>query len=848
MAESQRIEDLRKRYHEHPRRFFAPLANEYRKAGFLDRSILLCEKHLKEQPDNMNGLVVFGQTLFELGKLEEAKEPFTTALGLDPENLIALRHLGDIARLGGDVAEARRWYGKVLEVDRRNDDVLDLLEQLGGAEGDAASTSGTGPLVTVAPSVSVSGGDENSRLGMIDLDGPAPEPPAAPAVPAAPAAPAVPAAPAASAGRGRTVVIDAAALAAADLAATPTPPTTPKPTPHSTPKPTPHSTPKPTPHSTPRPFGGAGSTVVINAQALADADLRDAHGDAPPAPTAPPAPRPSKGASKRASILDVAFDFSEFAAEEPTPLASAAPAVTDHGDEIGLAASTSADALIIDSGPVAEPMSAGGTMPGLESSEVTGDAESGPLAGLEVTEFAPAEAAPLAGLEPTEVESAEVAPLSGLESAAADVLVPPEAAPTLEIAAIRPVTPPGPAFDDLPPLEGEPSTAPLPLLDLDVPAEPADRPKPRMTKANMASLPLIADFGLDEDEPPDEPPSAPLPAQSAAVAHSEPEAAPEPEPAPEPARAAAPTPVPAPAPTPASGPGADEPRKPQKTPAFVTETMAALYLTQGFRKEAIEVYRQLIQQDPSDTGMRERLAALERSEDSGLDFEEPAPGAAEPPPAPANTVLDEVSFDGVGLKTPAPAATPMAMPAPVGPSARDFFSAFARRGAAVTAVAAAAAPAPAPARAPAPTPAPVAAAEPIAVEELAVDEAPAATPAAAGSPSGWPLDALFGAPTDAADEHSAAVIASIGTFAGPTGGTGLDELFAAADDVPRAKVARASETLKFDQFFSSPQSVAEAAAPDSPAAPATPDTPATPAAAGDDDLDQFQGWLRGLKP
>ncbi|HNU84042.1 MAG TPA: tetratricopeptide repeat protein, partial [Thermoanaerobaculia bacterium] len=102
MSAPNRVDELRKRYHENPRRFFAPLANEYRKTGFVDRAILLCEKHLGEQPGNMNGLVVYGQCLFETGRLDEARQPFEAALGLDPENLIALRHLGDIARLGGD--------------------------------------------------------------------------------------------------------------------------------------------------------------------------------------------------------------------------------------------------------------------------------------------------------------------------------------------------------------------------------------------------------------------------------------------------------------------------------------------------------------------------------------------------------------------------------------------------------------------------------------------------------------------------------------------------------------------------------------------------------------------------
>src|SRR5690606_20813995 len=134
MADNSRIEDLRKRYHENPRRFFAPLANEYRKSGFLDRALLLCQKHVPEQPENMNGLAVHGQTLFEMRQPEAARDPFEQALKLDPESLIPRRHRGDIARGLGDGPTAKGWYEKVLELDRRNDEVLDLMAQLSGGD------------------------------------------------------------------------------------------------------------------------------------------------------------------------------------------------------------------------------------------------------------------------------------------------------------------------------------------------------------------------------------------------------------------------------------------------------------------------------------------------------------------------------------------------------------------------------------------------------------------------------------------------------------------------------------------------------------------------------------------
>ena len=134
MASSDRIDELKKRYDENPRRFFASLANEYRKAGDLDQAISLCQTHLAEQPSNMNGHVVYGQALFQAGRYDDAKVTFEAALTLDPENLIALRHLGDIACTNGANDQARVWYERVLDADPRNDEILALLENLKAEE------------------------------------------------------------------------------------------------------------------------------------------------------------------------------------------------------------------------------------------------------------------------------------------------------------------------------------------------------------------------------------------------------------------------------------------------------------------------------------------------------------------------------------------------------------------------------------------------------------------------------------------------------------------------------------------------------------------------------------------
>src|SRR6478609_7185412 len=149
MASSARIDELRKKFDENPRRYFAPLANEYRKAGDLEQAVFICEEYLPQQPGHMSGHIVYGQALFELDRRDEAKAVFETALSLDPENLIALKHLGDIARMGGDASGARMWYQRVLEADPRNEEIAQLMLSLLSSEPASEPLAAT-PMATPA--------------------------------------------------------------------------------------------------------------------------------------------------------------------------------------------------------------------------------------------------------------------------------------------------------------------------------------------------------------------------------------------------------------------------------------------------------------------------------------------------------------------------------------------------------------------------------------------------------------------------------------------------------------------------------------------------------------------------
>src|SRR5215208_2288270 len=164
MATSARIEELKKKFDENPRRYFAPLASEYRKAGMVDEAIRICREHLPAQP----GHVIYGQALYDAGQRDEARSAFETALSLDPENLIALRYLGDIAREREEYDVARNWYERYLDADPRNGEVSAQLQALmSESPGDAAAAS----AATLPPTTEPAAGAAAS-WGQVDLAAP----------------------------------------------------------------------------------------------------------------------------------------------------------------------------------------------------------------------------------------------------------------------------------------------------------------------------------------------------------------------------------------------------------------------------------------------------------------------------------------------------------------------------------------------------------------------------------------------------------------------------------------------------------------------------------------------------
>src|SRR3954470_21296019 len=107
MPDNQRIEDLRRRVQKDPASIaFAQLAEELRRAGELQESVDTCRAGLAVHPSYLSARVTLGRALVELNELDAAQEELTIVLRSAPENLAAMRALGEIFQQRGEEVQA----------------------------------------------------------------------------------------------------------------------------------------------------------------------------------------------------------------------------------------------------------------------------------------------------------------------------------------------------------------------------------------------------------------------------------------------------------------------------------------------------------------------------------------------------------------------------------------------------------------------------------------------------------------------------------------------------------------------------------------------------------------------
>jgi tetratricopeptide (TPR) repeat protein len=85
--------------------------------GLYSRAVEICLEHLSENDDLISGHLIYAVALYKAGQTESAAERFYEVLARDPDNLVALKYLGDIKYAAGEEFAALADYNRVLEID-----------------------------------------------------------------------------------------------------------------------------------------------------------------------------------------------------------------------------------------------------------------------------------------------------------------------------------------------------------------------------------------------------------------------------------------------------------------------------------------------------------------------------------------------------------------------------------------------------------------------------------------------------------------------------------------------------------------------------------------------------------
>ena len=611
MASSSEIEKLERRYAENPEgRFFAPLADAYRKAGQVDRALELVRAGLTKHPDYLSAHIVLGRCLLDKAADADASATFRSVLSLDSENIIALKSLAEIAERSGRNDEAREWLQKLLSVDSMNAEAEADLQRLGGALAAPAPAAEQAPA-EVAPETSFADLAQEMR--------------------AAPSREAVPAVAEAAPPPAEAAPVHAEPPPAAEVtAASAEPPTAAE----AAPAP---EEPVPAPAEAAPAHPEAETTRVVAAvqppAPIEELELEKAAGAATEEPIAESAPvpvlempeaapepvartaQPALALPDLPSLDEMPVEPVEAGAEEiPEPMAAAAAAepAPVKPDVHPLPADVSVSSESLDVTPFDDSLEWG-----------TGERSSRAIRAEDVEAVAhdAAVRAPavefmsemgLPGAEESAPPAEEPAPAGPPPAAAAAV-------PSLDEFMIEP--PPDQSLGGMEVSGGEKVELPADLSGaysivdavagsvVDFPEVPEPVARPSGPTPVPQGLPLI----MPEDVTPPEEFARPSAKMVQMV----------------------------------SPPPREEPAA---HPPMATETMGDLYLKQGFRSEAAEVYRRLLAQRPSDAGLAQKLRA---AESPPPDLRAASLGAES-----VGTWLKRVAGARLSVAAPAPALAP----------------------------------------------------------------------------------------------------------------------------------------------------------------------------------------------
>src|SRR5207245_9115755 len=103
---------------------------------------------LERHPDYVSAHIVYGRCYLDQKNDTAASQVFRKVLELDPENVLGLKLLAEIAERGGRYEEAAEWLSRLLAADPMNGDAAEALARAKGKVAQA-SASAASPFIEI---------------------------------------------------------------------------------------------------------------------------------------------------------------------------------------------------------------------------------------------------------------------------------------------------------------------------------------------------------------------------------------------------------------------------------------------------------------------------------------------------------------------------------------------------------------------------------------------------------------------------------------------------------------------------------------------------------------------------
>jgi tetratricopeptide (TPR) repeat protein len=112
-------------------RFFAQLADSYRREGDLDRAIELLVRGLERNPDYLTARIILARCYRDRGDLDQALEEYDRILDLDPFHTSALREKIEVLLGTGNLEAARRSAEVYFDEEPDDEEMRSLIREAG---------------------------------------------------------------------------------------------------------------------------------------------------------------------------------------------------------------------------------------------------------------------------------------------------------------------------------------------------------------------------------------------------------------------------------------------------------------------------------------------------------------------------------------------------------------------------------------------------------------------------------------------------------------------------------------------------------------------------------------------